>query len=46
MVSSCVRKMQQHLEDLDDRIYALEERFLGERLDDGKIYVRRQYRER
>ncbi|KAL9042017.1 MAG: hypothetical protein Q9214_003914 [Letrouitia sp. 1 TL-2023] len=41
-----VRKIQQHLEDLDDRIYALEEHFLGERLSDGKIYVRRQYRER
>lgn len=46
MISSCVRKIQQHLEELDDRVYALEEHFLGERLDDGQVYVRRQYRER
>lgn len=39
----CVREVEKRLEDLDDRIYGLEEHFLGERLDDGKVYVKRRY---
>ncbi|KAL8768964.1 MAG: hypothetical protein Q9194_005564, partial [Teloschistes cf. exilis] len=33
---SCVREVEKHIQDLDDRIYALEEHFLGETLGDGK----------
>ncbi len=41
--SRCVRDVQKRVQDLDDRVYALEARFLGERLEDGKVYVRRRY---
>ncbi|KAL8782237.1 MAG: hypothetical protein Q9213_005567 [Squamulea squamosa] len=40
---SCVREVEKRLQDLDDRVYALEEHFLGETLDDGKVYVKRRY---
>ncbi|KAI4094636.1 MAG: hypothetical protein LQ344_002107 [Seirophora lacunosa] len=40
---SCVRQVEKHILDLDDRIYALEEHFLGEVLEDGKVYVKRRY---
>ncbi|KAL8775319.1 MAG: hypothetical protein Q9209_000326 [Squamulea sp. 1 TL-2023] len=39
---SCVREVDKRLQDLDDRVYALEEHFLGETLDDGKVYVERR----
>ncbi|KAI4250439.1 MAG: hypothetical protein L6R40_000037 [Gallowayella cf. fulva] len=40
---SCIRQVEKAIEDLDNRVYALEEHFLGERLDDGKIYVKRRF---
>ncbi|KAL8672086.1 MAG: hypothetical protein Q9168_003446 [Polycauliona sp. 1 TL-2023] len=40
---SCVREVEKRVQDLDDRLYALEEHLLGEILDDGKVYVKRRY---
>ncbi|KAL8834837.1 MAG: hypothetical protein Q9170_003579 [Blastenia crenularia] len=36
---SCVREVEKRIQDLDDRVYALEEHLLGERLDDGKTIL-------
>lgn len=38
-----MKNVERLVQDLDDRIYALEEHFLGEVLDDGKVYVKRRY---
>ncbi|KAL8690748.1 MAG: hypothetical protein Q9218_003869 [Villophora microphyllina] len=43
---TCVREVEKRIQELDDRIYTLEEHFLGETLDDGKVYVKRRYRSR
>ncbi|KAL8854989.1 MAG: hypothetical protein Q9221_000185 [Calogaya cf. arnoldii] len=40
---SCVRDVERRVQDLDDRLYALEDHFLGETLDDGKLYMKRRY---
>ncbi|KAL8657065.1 MAG: hypothetical protein Q9226_002306 [Calogaya cf. arnoldii] len=40
---SCVREVERRVQDLDDRLYALEEHFLGETLGDGKLYMKRRY---
>ncbi|KAI4230418.1 MAG: hypothetical protein L6R36_000047 [Xanthoria steineri] len=40
---SSVRQVERLVQDLDDRLYALEEHFLGETLEDGKVYVKRRY---
>ncbi|KAL8927464.1 MAG: hypothetical protein Q9208_002269 [Pyrenodesmia sp. 3 TL-2023] len=39
---SCAREVQKRVQDLDGRIYALEEHFLGERLEDGTVHVKRR----
>lgn len=42
-MKSGVRDVERRVQDLDDRLYALEEHFLEETLDDGKVYVKRRY---
>lgn len=42
-VTRSVRQVERLVQDLDDRLYALEEHFLGETLEDGKVYVKRRY---
>lgn len=38
-----VRDVERRVQDLNDRLYTLEEHFLGGILDDGKVYVKRRY---
>lgn len=34
--------MDKSIQDLEDRLWDLEEHIMGERLDDGKVYVKRR----
>ncbi len=45
MLSSHLRKlhtMDKTVQDYEDRLWDLEEHLMGERLDDGKIYIKRR----
>lgn len=41
-----IHGIQKTLEDFDDRLWSLEEHLLGEKLEDGKVYVKRRYTDR
>ena len=34
--------MDKNIQDFEDRLWDLEEHIMGERLDDGKVYVKRR----
>ncbi|KAL8717302.1 MAG: hypothetical protein Q9225_005434 [Loekoesia sp. 1 TL-2023] len=40
---TCIRQVEKRIEDLDEKIHAMEEHFLGEVLEDGKVHVERRY---
>ncbi|KAL9038519.1 MAG: hypothetical protein Q9180_003085 [Flavoplaca navasiana] len=40
---SCVRDVEKRVQDLDDRLFDLEEHLLVEKQDDKKVYVNRRY---
>ena len=42
-MKSCVRDVEKRVQDLDDRLYDLEEHFLVEEQDEKKVYVKRRY---
>lgn len=39
-----IHNMEKRLTDLDDRLWDVEEHLMGERLEDGKVYIKRRRR--
>ena len=38
-----IHDIEKRLRDVDDRLWDVEEHLMGERLEDGKVYVKRRY---
>lgn len=38
-----IHTIERSLQEFDDRLWGLEERVLGDKLEDGNVYVKRRY---